>query len=50
MQGKVKDPSRPEDVFAKMQYVKETFNKSEQVVIHYWEVIETGIRDGFKFK
>ena len=49
MQGKINDPEYPEDVWAKMQHVHEHPGGS-QSVIHYWENLETGAREGFKFK
>ena len=49
MQGKINDPKYPEGDWAKMQQVHEHSNGT-QTVIHYWENLETGAREGFKFK
>lgn len=49
MQGKIKDAKYPEDVWAKMQHVHE-HPGGAMTIIHYWENIETGAREGFKFK
>lgn len=50
MEGKINDPARPEDVWMKMQYVREDYETGKKIVIHYWEEIATGFREGFKFK
>jgi RHS repeat-associated protein len=44
MQGLIKDPAFPENVWAKMQHVH------GDTVIHYWQNLQTGERVGFKFK
>jgi len=49
MQGKIKDSRYPEDVWAKMQHVHE-HPSGTKTVIHYWENMQTGAREGFKFK
>jgi hypothetical protein len=49
MQGKINDPKFPENVWAKMQHVHENPGGT-QTVIHYWENLQTGAREGFKFK
>jgi RHS repeat-associated protein len=49
MQGRINDPKYPEGLWAKMQHVHEQPDGS-QTVIHYWENIQTGAREGFKFK
>jgi len=49
MQGEIQDPMYPEDVWAKMQYVR-THPDGTQTIIHYWENLQTGLREGFKFK
>jgi hypothetical protein len=49
MQGKIKDPKYPEGVWAKMHHVHEHPGGAE-TVIHYWENLLTGAREGFKFK
>lgn len=49
MQGKINDSKFPEDVWAKMQHVHE-HPGGTQTVIHYWENLQTGVREGFKFK
>jgi len=49
MKGKVNDPKFPEDVWAKMQHVHE-HPDGTQTVIHYWENLQTGAREGYKFK
>ena len=60
MQGKIKDLRYPEDVFAKMQHVHEhpelldaqgkLLQEGTNTVVHYWQDLITGIREGFKFK
>ncbi len=50
MKGKIKDPRYPEDEFAKKQYVYRNTKDGKPVVIHYWENLKTGAREGFKFK
>jgi RHS repeat-associated protein len=49
MEGQIGDSDYPEDVWAKMQHVHENPDGSN-IVIHYWENLETGLREGFKFK
>jgi RHS repeat-associated protein len=49
MQGKINDPRYPEEVWAKMQHVHE-HPDGTQTVIHYWQNLQTGAREGFKFK
>jgi len=49
MEGGINDPDYPEDVWAKMQHVHENPDGSNTVV-HYWENLEPGAREGFKFK
>jgi RHS repeat-associated protein len=49
MEGEIGDPDYPEDVWAKMQHVHENPGGSN-IVIHYWENLESGLREGFKFK
>ena len=44
MQGLIKDPAFPENVWAKMQHVH------GDTTIHYWQNLQTGERIGFKFK
>lgn len=49
MQGAIMDPRYPEDVWAKMQHVHRNPDGTN-IVIHYWENLESGVREGFKFK
>jgi RHS repeat-associated protein len=49
MQGKIKDPRYPGNVWAKMQHIHENPDGTKSV-IHYWENLQTGAREGFKFK
>jgi hypothetical protein len=49
MQGKINDPQYPDNVWAKMQHVHQNPDGT-QIVIHYWENLLTGVRQGFKFK
>ena len=49
MKGMIKDPKFPEAVWAKMQHVHRCPG-GERIVIHYWEDLQTGVRQGFKFK
>ncbi|GLQ93432.1 hypothetical protein GCM10007901_23830 [Dyella acidisoli] len=50
MAGRIKDPAFPEDVYAKMEHVHQDLVTGENIVIHYWEELLTGVRSGFKFK
>jgi RHS repeat-associated protein len=49
MEGEIKDPNFPEDVWAKMQAVRNNPNGTK-TVIHFWQNLQTGLRMGFKFK
>lgn len=49
MRGSINDPAFPEAAFVKMQHVHELQN-GENIVIHYWEEIATGLRDFFRLK
>jgi len=49
MQGRIKDPRYPENVWAKMEHVH-NHPGGGRTVIHYWENLRTGAREGFKFK
>jgi RHS repeat-associated protein len=49
MEGKINDPTYPEDEWAKMSHVHE-YPDGSKTEIHYWEHLETGTREGFKFK
>ncbi len=49
MEGQIKDPKYPEDVWAKMQHVHRNPDGTK-ITIHYWENLQTGAREGFKFK
>jgi hypothetical protein len=49
MLGKINDRRYPENVWAKMQHVHR-HPDGTQTVIHYWENLQTGAREGFKFK
>jgi RHS repeat-associated protein len=44
MEGLIKDPQFPENIWAKMQHVH------GDTTIHYWQNLQTGERIGFKFK
>jgi len=44
MQGQINDPAYPENVWAKMQHVH------GDTVVHYWQNLKTGVREGYKFK
>ena len=44
MEGAIKDPAYPENLWAKMQYTH------GDITIHYWQNLQTGERIGFKFK
>lgn len=48
MEGRISDPN-PEDVGVKMQHLHENPDGTK-MEIHYWENLETGFREGFKFK
>ncbi len=50
MQGLINDPAYPEDIWAKMQWVHQNLTTGENIVIHYWQNLETGISTGFKYK
>jgi RHS repeat-associated protein len=41
MEGKIGDPSYPEDQFAKMEYVHESLG-GERTAVHYWENLASG--------
>ena len=45
MEGKIKDPRYPENLFKKMESTKHPGAE-----VHFWENIPTGVRSGFKFK
>jgi len=47
MHGEIKDP-KYSDEWQKKQHTHHDENGS--IVIHYWEHIYTGVREGFKFK
>lgn len=50
MQGLINDSRYPEEVWAKMQYVQTNLTTGENIVIHYWQNLVTGLRESFKFK
>lgn len=50
MQGLINDPAYPSDVWAKMQSVHFDQQTGRNIVIHYWKNLQTGAREGFKFK
>jgi len=50
MQGIINGPAYPEDIWAKMQWVHQNLTTGENIVIHYWQNLETGIGTGFKYK
>jgi|LakMenE01Jun11ns_1017448.scaffolds.fasta_scaffold9626676_2 hypothetical protein len=49
MEDSIKDPNYPKEEWKKMQHIHENPDRT-QVEIHYWELIKTGERSGFKFK
>lgn len=49
IQGQIKDAKYPKDLWAKVQHVHE-HPDGTTTVIHYWENLQTGAREGFKFK
>ncbi|MHB0914898.1 MAG: hypothetical protein ACYC4M_04340, partial [Thermoleophilia bacterium] len=49
MEGFVRDLRYPENIWAKKQYVHESLDGTKTVV-HYWENLQTGVREGFKIK
>jgi RHS repeat-associated protein len=49
MEGRINDPKYPEDAWAKMQHVHQN-PSGTKTVIHYWEHLPTGLREGFKRK
>jgi hypothetical protein len=49
MEGRINDQAYPEDEWAKMSHVHE-YPDGSKTEIHYWEHLETGTREGFKFK
>jgi RHS repeat-associated protein len=49
MKGAIKDSNFPEDAWAKMQHIH-TNPDGTKIVIHYWENLTNGTRNGFKFK
>jgi len=50
MKGLINDPKYPEEIWAKMQHVHYDLETGKNIAIHYWENLQTGIREGFKFK
>ncbi len=50
MKGLINDPKYPEEIWAKMQHVHPDLESGKNIVIHYWENLQTGFREGFKFK
>jgi uncharacterized protein RhaS with RHS repeats len=50
MKGLINDPKYPEEIWAKMQHVHYDLEAGKNIVIHYWENLQTGVREGFKFK
>jgi RHS repeat-associated protein len=50
MQGNIKDPLYPENIWEKMQHIHLDLNTGKNIVIHYWQNLVTGIRSGYKFK
>jgi len=50
MKGLINDPKYPEEIWAKIQHVHYDLESGKNIVIHYWENLQTGIREGFKFK
>jgi len=50
MQGNIKDPLYPENIWEKMQHIHLDLNTEKNIVIHYWQNLATGIRSGYKFK
>jgi RHS repeat-associated protein len=60
MEGKIRDPRYPENLWAKMQHVHvhpevtdpygNVLQEMQTTVIHYWENLLTEFREGFKFK
>ena len=47
--GTINDPRYPENVWAKMQHIHQNPDGTKSV-IHYRENLQTGAREGFKFK
>lgn len=50
MAGRINDPAYAEEIYAKMEHIHEDLQTGESIVIHYWQNLITGARDGFKFK
>ncbi|MGE4240054.1 RHS repeat-associated core domain-containing protein [Ramlibacter sp.] len=50
MQGFIKDPAYPSELWAKMQAVHFDQQAGRNIVIHYWQNLQSGVREGFKFK
>ena len=46
MEGRIKDPNYPADTWGKFQHVHGA--GKDKIVIHYWENLKTGLREGFK--
>ena len=49
MEGRINDPRYPDDLWAKMRYVHRSQDGST-IVVHFWENVLTGAREGFKIK
>ena len=49
LEDKIRDPKYPEDTWKKMQHAHPNPDGTN-TTIHYWENVQTGVREGFKFK
>jgi hypothetical protein len=49
MEGEINDSAYPEDVWAKMHH-EHISPDGTKTIVHYWENLETGLREGFKIK
>jgi hypothetical protein len=49
MEGKIGDPSYPEDTWAKTSHVHANPDGTS-IEVHYWQNLKTGGSHGFKFK
>ena len=49
MEGRIKDPARPESEWGKMRHNHKSPDGSN-IEVHFWENLATGAREGFKIK
>jgi len=50
MEGRIGDPRYPENVWGKFQVIRTDYETGKNIVIHFWQNLETGIVEGAKLK